>query len=282
MSRSKGAGGLAELIARQGGERIRFFLLRTHYRSTVQFNEPAIEEAGIGLESLFRLLKRYQRITGNDFYDLEAPATRAEGTFAASDDPTLQAASACRDKFLAAMDDDFNTGGAIGELFELARLINKYCDVANLDQEEGRRDTIAMGKLTQLLRIWKELAGILGIFRLGSTADDDASNDLLDPLMQLVIVLRATARTNKDFATADTIRDGLGPLGITLEDRAEVTEWTGGDANSTDGIMQLLIKLRETARTNKDFATADTIRNRLDELGITLEDRPGGTEWELN
>ena len=49
-SRSKGAGGLADLIKRQGGERIRFFLLRTHYRSTVLFNEPAIEEAGIGLE----------------------------------------------------------------------------------------------------------------------------------------------------------------------------------------------------------------------------------------
>ena len=52
MSRSKGAGGLADLIKSQGGERIRFFLLRTHYRSTVLFNEPAIEEAGIGLEVL--------------------------------------------------------------------------------------------------------------------------------------------------------------------------------------------------------------------------------------
>jgi cysteinyl-tRNA synthetase len=278
MSRSKGAGGLAELLSRQGGERIRFFLLRTHYRSTVQFNEPAIAEAGIGLESLFRLLRRYQRITGNDFYDLEAPATRDEGTLTASDDPSLQAASACRDKFLAAMDDDFNTGGAIGELFELARIINKYCDAANLDQEEGRRDTIALGKLPRLLRIWKELAGILGLFRQKPTADGNPSNGLLDSLMQLVIALRATARTNKDFATADTIRDGLGPLGITLEDRAGGTEWTGSDANSTDGIMQLLIGLRETARTNKDFATADTIRNRLGELGLTLEDRPGGTE----
>ncbi len=59
MSRSKGAGGLADLIQRQGGERIRFFLLRTHYRSTVLFNEPAIEEAGAGLETFYRLFKRY-------------------------------------------------------------------------------------------------------------------------------------------------------------------------------------------------------------------------------
>jgi cysteinyl-tRNA synthetase len=287
MSRSKGAGGLAELITRQGGERIRFFLLRTHYRSTVQFNEPSIEEAGIGLESFYRLLKRYQRITGNDFYDLEAPPTRTEGTFAAGNDPTLQAASACRDKFLAAMDDDFNTGGAIGELFELAKLINKFCDMANLDQEKGapekgRHDTTAMSKLRQLLRTWKELAGILGIFCQKPTAAANATSELRAPLMQLIIALRATAREKKDFATADTIRDGLAPLGIALEDRAGGTEWTGGDTDSMDGVMQLLMELRGAARANKDFATADTIRNRLDELGITLEDRPGGTKWERN
>ena len=63
MSRSKGAGGLATLIANQGGERIRFFLLRTHYRSTGLFSEPAIEEAAVGLESFYRLFKRYNRIT---------------------------------------------------------------------------------------------------------------------------------------------------------------------------------------------------------------------------
>ena len=57
MSRSKGAGGLADLIARQGGERIRFFLLRTHYRSTVLFGEAAIEEAAAGLETFYRLFK---------------------------------------------------------------------------------------------------------------------------------------------------------------------------------------------------------------------------------
>ncbi len=286
MSRSKGAGGLAELIARQGGERIRFFLLRTHYRSTVQFNEPAIEDAGIGLESFYRLLKRYQRITGNDFYDLVVPSTRTEGASAASDDPTLQAASSCRDKFLAAMDDDFNTGGAIGELFELAKLINKFCDESGLDQEKGdpverHQDTAALGKLRQLLTIWKELAGILGIFCQKPTATN-ATSDRFEPLMQLIVALRATARAKKDFATADTIRESLTSVGITLEDRTGGSEWTAGDANSIEGLMQLLIALRATARANKDFTTADTIRNRLEELGIMLEDRPSGTEWVQN
>jgi cysteinyl-tRNA synthetase len=48
---------------------------------------------------------------------------------------------------------------------------------------------------------------------------------------------------------------------------------------ATDAIMQLLIQLRADSRSAKDFATADTIRNRLTDLGITLEDRAGGTEW---
>src|SRR5262249_1032189 len=79
MSRSKGAGGLADLIKRQGGERIRFFLLRTHYRSTVLFNEPAIEEAGIGLEGFYRLFKRYTRGAGKDAYLLKTAAPREAG-----------------------------------------------------------------------------------------------------------------------------------------------------------------------------------------------------------
>ena len=95
MSRSKGAGGLADLIKRQGGERIRFFLLRTHYRSTVLFNEPAIEEAGIGLESFYRLFKRYTRITGKDFYALK-PATNARSRRGRFSEPGRPGASSRR------------------------------------------------------------------------------------------------------------------------------------------------------------------------------------------
>ena len=97
--------------------------------------------------------------------------------------------------------------------------------------------------------------------------------------MQLVIDLRTEARANKNFETADAIRDGIGPIGIVLEDRAGGTEWSGGDDDALNGVMQLLIELRQTARTNKDFATSDTIRDRLAAIDVVLEDRPGGTEW---
>ncbi len=279
MSRSKGAGGLADLINRQGGERIRFFLLRTHYRSTVLFNEPAIEEAGTGLEAFYRLFKRYTRITGKDFYALKPVATReaGEAASAAGTDAELKAAATCRAKFINAMDDDFNTGGAIGELFELARITNKYGDDADLEGK-GKTNAAAVATFTSLLTTLNELSSILGIFQQPPAAAG-GSDDLAAKLMPLVIDLRATTRKNKNFAVADKIRDGLAAAKITLEDRAGGTEWTGSGANATDGIMQLLIQLRADARTAKDFATADAIRNGLAAIGITLEDRTGGTEW---
>lgn len=276
MSRSKGAGGLAQLIERQGGERIRFFLLRTHYRSTVLFNEPAIEEAGTGLETFYRLFKRYERITGKSFYDLEFPKTREAGAIEPGASELLQEVAAIRTKFISAMDDDFNTGGAIGELFELVRSLNRFCDANEL--ESSQKDAAKLKEFERGCATLRELSSILGLFGEPATAAG-ASDELLEQVMQLVIDLRAEARANKKFATADAIRDGIGPLGITLEDRAGGTEWSGGGADTLAGIMKLLIELRQTARASKDFATSDAIRDRLAAIGVTLEDRAGGTEW---
>ncbi|QDU88203.1 Cysteine--tRNA ligase [Pirellulimonas nuda] len=276
MSRSSGAGGLADLIARQGGERIRFFLLRTHYRSTVMFSEPAIEEAAVGLETFYRLFKRFERASKADFYALTAPTSRGASRISQGVDPALEAAEKCREKFLAAMDDDFNTGGAVAELFELAKIANKYCETHDLEGK-GLGDAASLASLELLMTTIKELGNILGIFQQPPAAQ--GADDLLDQAMHIVIDLRAEARKAKNFAIADQVRDGLAPTGIVLEDRAGGTEWTGGVDGSLDGVMALLIELRQTARKNKDFATSDAVRDRLAAIGVVLEDRAGGTEW---
>ncbi|TWT99549.1 Cysteine--tRNA ligase [Botrimarina colliarenosi] len=278
MSRSKGAGGLADLIAKQGGERIRFFLLRTHYRSTVLFSEEAIEEAAVGLETFYRLFKRFARITKADFYGLTPPTSRGASSIALGDDPTLNAAEAHREKFLTAMDDDFNTGGAIAELFELARLTNKYCEDRKLEESADPAD---VATLELLMTTIKELGGILGIFRQPPMSAA-GSDDLLDKLMPVVIALRADARAAKNFAIADAIRDGLKPAGVTIEDRPSGAEWTGGGEGAVEAVMQMLIGLRATSRAAKDFATADALRDQLAAIGVTIEDRAGGAEWSVS
>jgi cysteinyl-tRNA synthetase len=276
MSRSKGAGGLAELLQRQGGERIRFFLLRTHYRSTVLFSEPAIEEAAVGLETFYRLFKRYERITSSDFFSLTAPSSRGAMSVAVGNDDALVAAAKCREKFLAAMDDDFNTGGAIGELFELARIVNKFCDEHNLEGA-GKSDAASIAILTLLMEVVRELSSLLGLFMAPHQVDQ--GDEVSASIMRVIVELRTQARAAKNFAVADAIRNGLGQLGVVLEDRTGGTEWTGGSESLPDALMQMLIEIRAKARADKDFATGDAIRDKLKAEGIVLEDRAGGTEW---
>ena len=216
ISRSKGAGGLAELIERQGGERLRFFLLRTHYRSTIVFGDEPLEEAGAALETFYRLFERFERVTGQSFYDLQAPTQRVH-------DPNDSAAAERKRAFLEKMDDDFNTGAAVSELFELARIINRAIDQNQLEDPAQRNDE-AMAELVQAATTLKEMANLLGIFQqpVGQSEDDQG---LVDSLMQLLIRLRAEARQKKDFATSDGIRDGLAEIGIVLEDRKDGTGW---------------------------------------------------------
>jgi len=223
ISRSKGAGGLADLIQRQGGERIRFFLLRTHYRSTIEFGEEGIEEAGIGLETFHRFFERHQRVSGKNFYDLTPIARREAGEFDPEDDPLLVEVFQRRQSFLAKMDDDFNTGAAVSDLFDLVRTLNKAIDQHQLEDHD-KRDPARLLALNQGVETLRELTALLGIFRAPpeKTGGDDA---LAGQLMQLLIDIRTESRQNKDFATADRIRDGLGEIGVKLEDRKGETGW---------------------------------------------------------
>lgn len=238
VSRSKGAGGLADDIARLGGERIRFFLLRTHYRSTVMFGDEAMEEAGTALEAFYRYFERFQKVSRQRFFNLPFSASRSTGDAAPGEAPLLQAVRQLRKNFLERMDDDFNTGGALAELFEMVRELNKFADQQNLDRfaDPGIADlkTIFLDPdvktLVQATQVLRELSAVLGLF--GSLQPKRGGGDNLTPkLMQLIIELRADARARKDFPTSDRIRNTLGEIGVTLEDRKGVTEWriSGGN-----------------------------------------------------
>lgn len=227
ISRSKGAGGLADLIARQGGERIRFFLLRTHYRSTIVFTEEEVAEAGVGLDTFHRFFERYQRVTGQSFYTLSPIARRDAGEIAASTDALLTFVAARRAGFLAKMDDDFNTGGAISELFDLVRELNKFVDQHQLEEQPGSKPELVTSFQRGVLTL-RELSAILGLFKAPVAKTSAASDGLVEQLMRLMIELRADARGRKDFATADKVRQSLAEIGVLLEDRKGGTEWRVG------------------------------------------------------
>ncbi len=224
ISRSKGAGGLADLIAEQGGQTIRFFLLRTHYRSTIVYGPEGLEEAKAALESFTRLFERFERITGESFYELLPIPRRQDGELDADQDSLLNEVAGHRTAYLNKMDDDFNTGAAISELFELLRVLNRYIDQNQLE-DPAARDAAHLASFRRGVSTLRELTDLLGLFREAPATGGQGDDRLVGPLLELLIELRAESRKRKDFATADKIRDRLGQLGITLEDRKDGTVW---------------------------------------------------------
>ena len=227
MSRSAGAGGLADVIASQGGERIRFFLLKTHYRSTVMYGEEGLAEAATALEAFYRFFERFQKITKQRFFNLPAPTRREEGTgkMPVPPEALLDVVQKLRASFLEKMDDDFNTGGAIADLFDLVRELNKYADQQKLEEIADIKDA-RIKTFVEATRVLRELSNILGLFRSTPAQRGGGGEGVIPKLMDLLIELRAEARAKKDFATGDKIRNSLASAGVTLEDRkGGATEW---------------------------------------------------------
>ena len=152
--------------------------------------------------------------------------------------------------FLSHMDDDFNTGGAIGVLYEMLTSLNRFADAKQL--ETAAASAADVKAFQRGVLALKELSDILGIFQEPQAAKQDGSQDkLVDALKQLVMDLHPEAQKVQ------------------------------GSATTPDSLMQLLIEMRALARKSKNFALADQIRQRLTQLGVTLEDRPGGTGWRV-
>jgi len=238
---------VSEVFEKHEPETVRFLLLATHYRRPIDYSEERLEEIRRGLDGFYRFFERYERIAKKSFYALQGAAVRRPFPAGDASAELVAEVVAHWEKFLEHMDDDFNTGGAIGILYDLLKALNRFADSRNLEAGQASADDLRAferGVLTL-----KELSQILGVFLepvVGSAAKTASGNPAL------------------------------------LESLAQLLKDVGGTPPTTvDAAMQQLIDLRASARKSKNFALGDQIRKRLTDLGVTLEDRAGGTLWRV-
>ena len=172
---------------------IRFFILQAHYRSTVDFSNEALQAAEKGFKKLMNAMETLQNLK-------------------ASDNSTYEV-NALEEKCYEAMDDDFNTPILIAHLFDGVRIINSAKD---------GKESLNATDLEKLKTLFNNfVTDILGFI----SAKESGGNDLTSEVMELVLQLRGNAKKNKDFDTADLIRNELDKSGIQIKDSREGSSW---------------------------------------------------------
>jgi cysteinyl-tRNA synthetase len=195
---------IKDALKRHAPMTLRFFILSSHYRSNTDFSDDALEAAGRG----------YERLIGT--VGLVRQRLADAGAETEPGEAFSKVLAEHEARFLAAMDDDLNAPQALAALFDLNRAVNTLLNSG---------EAVSGGTLAAIDAAYRTLGGeILGV--IPDELPQEAGGAGLDgELMSLLIDLRAQARQNRDWATADTIRDRLAEIGVSLEDRPEGTTW---------------------------------------------------------
>ncbi len=178
---------IKETLERFSPDAIRLFILSSHYRGPVSFSEESLAAAEKGMERLRQ-------------------AARADGRAATDCQPGAIETGIFRQRFIDAMDADFNSAQALAALFDLAREVNRGIS-QRAGVEEAQRMLLELGRV------------------LGFTFEDRDVRLGADPFVELLISIRADLRTQKQWQLADSIRCRLKDLGVVLEDSPQGTTW---------------------------------------------------------
>lgn len=180
-----------------GYEVIRYFLISSHYRSPINYSIDIIEQCQSALDRLYTCRESLDFAIKNAKSDID------------DDEEILKLIASAKDEFIKAMDDDLNTADGIAAVFNLVSTINT--EIINKE--------ISLNVCKKAAEMFDELTGVLGLLY------NRKSNDIDDDIEKL-IEQRQTARANKDWATADKIRDELKAKGIILKDTPQGVTWT--------------------------------------------------------
>jgi cysteinyl-tRNA synthetase len=176
---------------------IRFFILQAHYRGTIDFSNKALQASEKGLAKLMKAMNILNSLT---------PSKKS--TYNVSD---------LEDKCYAAMDDDFNTPILIAHLFDGVKIINSTKDgKASLCSSDLKKlKTLFDSFVTDLLGLVSE--------------KNNSRSEMTNEVMMLILKLRENAKSSKDFATADLIRDELNKLKVQINDGRDGSSWKFND-----------------------------------------------------
>ncbi len=201
-------------------EILRFFVFSTHYRNPLDFSESAMQDAATGLERLYTVIAQCEAA-------IKETTTTKQATTVISEKDLLKLQNV-EERFIKAMDNDFNTAQAQGIFFDTVKLISKI--LRALPETAATED---MTELANCIRKVKELAAVMGILQ------EDANHWLAARKEQLAaglaissaeiekkIALRLQARKEKNWTESDRIRDELATFGIELKDDAAGTSWS--------------------------------------------------------
>ncbi len=180
-----------------GYEVIRYFLISSHYRSPINYSIDIIEQCQSALDRLYTCRESLDFAIKNAKSDID------------DDEEILKLIASAKDEFIKAMDDDLNTADGIAAVFNLVSTINT--EIINKE--------VSLNVCKKAAEMFDELTGVLGLLY------NRKSNDIDDDIEKL-IEQRQTARANKDWATADKIRDDLKAKGIILKDTPQGVTWT--------------------------------------------------------
>lgn len=180
-----------------GYEVIRYFLISSHYRSPINYSIDIIEQCQSALDRLYTCRESLDFAIKNAKSDID------------DDEEILKLIASAKDEFIKAMDDDLNTADGIAAVFNLVSTINT--EIINKE--------VSLNVCKKAAEMFDEITGVLGLLY------NRKSNDIDDDIEKL-IEQRQTARANKDWATADKIRDELKAKGIILKDTPQGVTWT--------------------------------------------------------